>query len=341
MHHLSQLFGEILMKDTIEVLVTVQLCPENMQRLNAALAPAVIHHCKPDDLEAIRACVHKIDAAILEADAPECLLEGRKLRWIHCCHAGLDKTARPEVFERGIVLTSSAGRSAPALAEHAVMFMLALTYDLSARMHEQHMRQWHPERLFARNAMCGKTVGIVGMGNTGLALVRRLRAFDMRILGWRRSTEVPAGVEKVYSSEQNDSFEDFLKQCDFVVLCAGLNDRTWHMIDADALAHMPKGSYLINVSRGGLVNENALIDALRSGHLAGAGLDNFEVEPLSEASPLWTLPNVLITPHATPCVADREDQQLSYVLHNIEAFRGSKDFVNLLTQRDVYTHIEE
>lgn len=326
------------MPELKKVLVTAQLSRENMRRLEETLYPAVIYKCHPDDRAAIEKCIDDVDAAILAADAAPYVIAGKHLKWIHCCHAGLDQTACPEVFSRGIVLTGSAGRSAPALAEHAVMFMLGLTYDLPMLQRAREKREWCSGTLAARKAMNGKTVGIIGMGNTGRALVKLLKAFDMRILAWRRKPDPEEGVEKVYSAQNGEKLKTMLEQCDFVVLCAGLNDQTWHIINSETLGQMRKGACLINIGRGALVDEAAMIESLRNGWLAGAGLDNFETEPLPENSPLWDMPNVLMTPHATPCLEDREDRAVSYVLRNIEAFRRDGEFVNRLTEQDVYTH---
>lgn len=325
------------MPELREVLLTAQFRPSLMKRLEDALAPAVIHRCRPDDREAIEAVIDRVDAAILTGDAEGYIIAGKNLKWVHCAHAGLDKSARPEVFRRGIILTGSAGRSAPALAEHVLTFMLALTYDVPMLLRAQREHRWCSEALASRSAMTGKTVGIIGMGNTGRAVVKLLNAFDMRILAWRRKPQAQEGVEKVYCAASGDRLETVLGQCDYVVLCCGLNDETWQIMNADTLRAMRREAVLINIGRGRLVDEAALIEALRTGVIAGAGLDNFAVEPLSEDSPLWDMPGVLITPHATPSVPDREDRAVSYILQNIAAFRGNGEFVNRLTQRDVFT----
>ncbi len=325
------------MSELKEVLLTAQFRPPLMKRRETALAPALIHRCRPDDRAAIEAVIDRVDAAILAGDAEDYVIAGRNLKWIHCAHAGLDRSARPEVFRRGIILTGSAGRSAPALAEHVLTFMLALTYDVPMLLRAQREHRWCGEALASRSAMTGKTAGIIGMGNTGRAVVKLLKAFDMRILAWRRRPQAQEGVEKVYCAASGDRLETMLGQCDYVVLCCGLNDETWHIINADTLRAMRREAVLINIGRGGLVDEAALTEALRTGVIAGAGLDNFTVEPLRGDSPLWDIPNVLITPHATPTLPDREDRAVSYILQNIAAFRGGGEFVNRLTQRDVFT----
>lgn len=124
-----------------------------------------------------------------------------------------------------------------------------------------------------------------------------------------------------------------------MVLCCSLNDETWQMMNAKAFAAMKPTAYLINIGRSGLVDEPAMVEALKNGTIAGAGLDNFSVEPLPADSPLWDLPNVVITPHATPSIAGgSESKSVSFAIQNLNAFRGQGDFVNRLTDRDVFTH---
>lgn len=319
------------------VLVTAQLKPENRRRLEAALYPAQITWAHPKDAGAIDSCIQQVDGAILAADADERILSGQKLRWIHCCHAGLDKSARQEVFDRGIILTGSAGRSAPALAEHVLAFLLSLAYDMPGILNAQRAHRWCSRELSQRSAVFGKTMGIIGLGNTGRAVAKLAKGFSMEVLGWRRKNEAVSNVDRVYSADAGDDLGEMVAQCDFLVLCAGLNNGTRHLMDEKMLRRMKKTAYLINIGRGQLVEEAALIRALEEGTLAGAALDNFEVEPLPKDSPLWELPNVILTPHTTPSLPDREERALEYVLQNIAAYRRGSGFVNRLTKADIYT----
>lgn len=314
------------------------LSSENQKKLRKALEPAEVVFCTPDDKKTIADAIKKVDVAILNSDVDDLILTGPNLKWIHCCRAGLDRSARPEIFERGIILTSSSGRSAPALAEHALMFMLALTYDLPMLMKAKNEHKWAANReYFFKTGMYGKTAGIIGLGKTGTHVARLLKQFDMKVLGYRRSTDVPKNVDIVYSSNRGDSLEPILKESDYVILCTELNDQTWRMIGKNEISMMKPSAYIINVGRGELIDEAAMIKALETGVISGAGLDTFEVEPLPVENPLWDLPNTIITPHITPHLPDREDRMLEYVFHNIEAYRKGKGFVNQLTERSVYT----
>jgi phosphoglycerate dehydrogenase-like enzyme len=182
-----------------------------------------------------------------------------------------------------------------------------------------------------------KTAGIVGLGKTGGELARLLKQFNMKVLGWRRSTEKPEDIDTLYSSDRGGSIQPILAESDYIILCAGLNDQTWHLLGEREFSLMKKSAFVINMGRGALIDENSLICAIKNGDIAGAGLDTFEKEPLAESSPLWDMPNVIITPRITPRLPDREERALNFVYENIEAYRKGSGFINRLTERDIYT----
>lgn len=326
------------MPEIKKVLVTAYIGEENKEKLRRALAPAEVTFRMFTDKEGIAEAARDVDVAILNGDLYDSILASGALRWVHCCRAGVEKSARPEVFERGIILTSSSGRSAPALAEHALMFMLSLTYDVPMLLAAQAERKWAVSReYFMKTGLYRKTIGVIGLGKTGREVARLAKAFDMRVLGWKRSATPVENVDRVYASAEGESVDELLRESDYVVLCVELNDDTWHLMGRERLALMKKSAFLINMGRGGLVDEAALADALRDGVIAGAGLDTFEVEPLPADSPLWGMRNVMITPHITPQLPDREERMLSYVFENIRAYRGDGKFVNRVTERNMLT----
>lgn len=319
------------------VLVTARFSPEGQQTLLEAFTPARVTFCDPTDRETIAREVADAEVCILAWNLDEVILSGKKLKWVHSCIAGVERSAVPEVFERGIVLTSSAGRSADALAEHALMFMLGLTYDVPQLERSKAVHEWRAPEAFHRGGLRGKTVGIVGLGQTGQAVARLCKSFGMKVLGWRRSKDCPAGVDWVYSVEAGESLLPLLRKSDYVVLCTELNDETWHLMDGEKLAMMKPEAFLINMGRGALTDQLALTEALRNGTIAGAGLDVFASEPLPGEDPLWDLPNVMITPHATPAQPDQEARTIGYILKNLEAFRRHGNYVNRIEARSIYS----
>ena len=323
------------------VLATVAYQGDHLLRLERAFAPAPLVHLRRDDATGIAAALQEAEVAVLAGDLDGRFLDPQtapKLRWVHCDHAGLNKSARPAVFERGLLVTSSAGRSAPALAEHALFFMLALAYNYPAFLEAQRAHRWGISGQDTLRGLIGHTVGIVGLGNTGTELAPRCKAMGMRVLGYRRHAgEPPAGVDRVYSAERGDTLEPLLRESDFVVLAVPLSDATYHLISERELNQMKRPSYLVNMARGAVVDEAPLLAALKDGRLAGVGLDTFAQEPLPPESPLWDAPNTLITPHTTPQVPDRTGRSLEIIEQNVRRYRAGEPLLNLLKPEDVYT----
>ncbi|MCU6796549.1 D-2-hydroxyacid dehydrogenase [Paenibacillus sp. WQ 127069] len=320
------------------VLVTVEYAENHMARLKEALSPANIIHLSTKDASGIEEALKIADVALLHGDLDDRFLNAPNLRWIHCDHAGLNKSARPEVFEKGIIVTSSAGRSGPVLAEHVMYFSLALTYRFTSFYAAQQAHQWGIPGQNNLRGLYGKTMGILGLGNTGKELALRAKAFNMRVLGYRRSlSEIPEHVDKLFCADRGDTLDELLRESDIVALVLPLSNETHHLIGKRELELMKPSAFLVNLARGAVVDENALLLALREGTIAGAGLDTFSSEPLSADSPLWDAPNTLITPHCTPAVPDRNGRSLEFIRHNIHAYRTGGVMVNQLSERDIYT----
>jgi phosphoglycerate dehydrogenase-like enzyme len=308
-------------------------------KLVEALGPSVeIRRAKHSDIPAVKEGIKDADTAILAGDiSREVLAAAKELKWVHADHAGANNSAHPELFERGILLTASAGRSAPVLAEHAFFLMLSLVYNSRALDRQQRDHNWN--NLYVdRRGLYGKTIGIVGMGHTGKALASRAKAFGMKVLAYNRSAlEIPEGVDELYAAEKGETVEPLLAASDIVVLALRLSDETFHIIDERALRLMKKTAYLVNMARGAVVDETALYRALTGGTIAMAASDVFETEPLPKDSPLWDLPNFVMTPHCTPEVSDLALSGLNIICDNIRLYREGLPLRNALDTRDVYT----
>ena len=201
------------------VLSTVKYKEEHLTILREIFQDAQWYHVDPDDDQGIAAALEEVDVAVLAGDLDERFINAPKLRWVHCDHAGLNKSARPEVFERGLIVTSSAGRSGPALAEHVMFFALALTYRFPQFYEAQLNRQWGIPGMENLSALYGKTMGILGLGNTGKELAIRAKAFHMRVLGYRRSAgEIPPGVDHMYCRERGDTIDELLRESDIIAI---------------------------------------------------------------------------------------------------------------------------
>lgn len=321
------------------VLTTVAYDGWHWEKLASALSPAKIIKADSHDTERISEALKEADVAILRGDLNNQILnEGKLLKWIHCDHAGLNFSARPEVFQRNIILTGSAGRSGPVLAEHTFFLTLSLIYKMHEVSRQQKNHIWGGSMYVESRGLYSKTMGIIGMGFTGKEVAKRAKAFGMKVLGYDRSCEtLPEGVDEMFLADRGDSTEELLRRSDVVVLSVRLTDETYHMIDAHAFQHMKDTALLVNMARGSVVDEAALAEALRNGQIAGAGCDTFEYEPLAKESPLWDLPNMVITPHCTPEMPDLAAECLEIICDNIGRYRRGEAMRNQLGTRDIYT----
>lgn len=218
------------------------------------------------------------------------------LRWMQTHSAGADRPIYGELRARNVVVTTASGANAIPVAQMALTGMLMLARRMPELIDAQQRRVWEPLLgVRAPADLRGQTAVVVGLGPIGLELARLLKMLGLRVLGVRRNSGPCSGVDETMSAEQ---LPIALVRADWLLLTCPLTAQTRSMIDATAIAQMPRGARVINVSRGEVIVEADLIAALKSGHLGGAHLDVFVQEPLSSNSPLWQLPNVIITPHS-------------------------------------------
>lgn len=255
-----------------------------------------------------------------------------KLKFIQSISAGTDQYDRALLRERGIRLASAAGVNALAVAEHAMALMLALARRLPEARDHQQAKRWRGmiSEIAAREDELGdKTLLIVGLGRIGARLARLAKAFDMRVIATRRdATQGAEGVDAVFG---HGRLHELLPEADVVALTCPLTPETEGLIDAAALAAMKPTAHLINVARGRVVDETALIEALRQRRIAAAGLDVTHEEPLPATSPLWAMPQVLITPHTAGETQRYEDRVIDILLENLERlWRGETALMNAI-----------
>lgn len=303
--------------------------------LEAAVPEATIVYVSQSDSTTLQKEI--VDAEVVVITGRPDVSEARKLQWMHWDAAGLDSIANDSYIHSGFMITGSAGRSAPALAEHALFFMLNHAYQIRTVLAAQKKHQWGYPGQQEMKALFSQTIGIIGMGHTGYALARRAKALNMRVLAYSRSTHECPDVDQMYSESLGNCVDEILPECDFVVMAAALTDKTYHMLGKKQFQAMKTSSFLVNVGRGKTIDEDALLEALRLGEIAGAGLDTFGVEPLPENSPLWDEPNVYITPHFTPACPDKLGRSLNIVIENVGLYRRGEQLINLLRLDDAYT----
>jgi D-3-phosphoglycerate dehydrogenase len=307
----------------------IALCyPVERRHVDQIAAAAPTAHVVDAGQERIAAEILTADIFCGHAKVPvdwEAVVRGGRLRWIQSSAAGLDHCLVPAVVDSDVVVTSASGVLADQVTEHAVALATGLTRSLPVFFRAQQAKEFirRPTR-----DLHHRTVGIVGFGGVGRRLAEVLHAFKTRILATDMfPVDKPDYVDNLWPA---DRLYELLAAAEVVFLCAPLTAQTRGMIDAHALAAMQPGSILINVARGPLVVETALVAALESGHLAAAALDVTEQEPLSPASRLWEMPNVIITPHVGGQSRFRIDQMTDFFCENLRRYQAGQPLLNLV-----------
>jgi len=266
--------------------------------------------------------VHDADGLIGWGIDAKLLAAARNLRWIHASGSGVERYDLEELARRGIVLTNSSGVSAPNMAEHVLGMMIALIRRFPRLMRAQVERAWRDDATHREvGELLRQTVLVVGVGDIGQAVAQRSSAFGMRVHGLRQRDVAPPppGFEKVFGSAE---LHDALADADHVVVTLPDTPRSRGMFDMAAFNAMKLGAAIYNVGRGPVIDTAALIAALESGHLGGAGLDVTDPEPLPAESPLWEMENVLITAHTSGATPRYWQRQSELIIENIRRIQN-------------------
>ena len=257
----------------------------------------------------------------------------KRVKWVHCRNAGLDNLLFPALVESPVPMTNGRGVFSQSIAEFVIGAAVYFVKDFRRLIRNQEAGRWEH---FDVDELRGQTMCIVGYGDIGRACAQRAHAMGMRVLAVRRRPELSQGdpcISGVYSMEQ---MLGILPQSDFVVAAAPLAPGTRHLIGEAALAAMKNTAVVMNVGRGPVVDEVALIRALQSGRIRGAALDVFEVEPLPADSPLWKLENVLLSPHSTDHTKTWLEDAMQFFIDNFERYTTGKPLVNIVDKRAGY-----
>ncbi len=257
------------------------------------------------------------------------LLQAEELRWIAVGGSGVDHL-RPWDTGR-VTVTNSAGVAADMMVEYILGGFLHFTLDVPGLQRDQQARHWDAARLV--RPLAGRTLLIAGLGHTGQALAARAKAFGMQVIGTRARPRETENVDEVHSSAE---ITGLWGRADFIAICTPLLAETRNLVDAGAFAAMKPGAIFADVSRGGVVNEAALVDALQCGHLGGAVLDVFTTEPLPSDSPVWTLPNTLISPHCSSVYAEWEMNSARMFSANLRRWRNGEPLRNIVDPQRGY-----
>jgi phosphoglycerate dehydrogenase-like enzyme len=256
-------------------------------------------------------------------------LASPNLRWVHSRMAGLDKMLFPELVESPIPLTNGTGVFSQSLGEWALAVILYFAKDIRRLLRNQEACRWEE---FDVEELPGQTVGIVAYGDIGRAVASRVHAMGMRVLALKRHPPASPDpfVDRFYGPAQ---LHEMLGESDFVVVAAPLTRETHHMISDDALAAMKPNAVLINVGRGPVVDQAALVRALSSRKIKGAGLDVFEHEPIPPDDPIYKLPNVLISPHSADHTKDWLNDAMRFFIDQYWSFSKGEPLKNLVDKQ--------
>lgn len=291
------------------------------------------------------AICHDLDCALLEiVDADiylgwhfpkELFPVTKKLKWIQFGSAGIDHTLFPELLESEIILTTVSGIHPVPVAEHVMGLMLALTRRLYIAIEQQTRSEWNRKQIsHTSEELSGKTVGIIGLGKIGLHIARLCKSFGMTVIGTKGNVGDP--LPNVDVALPPSGLDDVLQPSDVLVLVVPLTTGTRALIGERELDLMKPGSFIVNVARGQMIDHDALIKKLQSGHISGAALDVFPEEPLPPDSPIWHAPNLIVTPHtggSTPSYPERASEIFKA---NLDAFLSGKPMKNVFDRKRGY-----
>ncbi len=269
---------------------------------------------------------------------PEQYIAAKKLRWIHSPAAAVHQLMYPELIRSNVIVTNSSNVHGPVVAEHAISVLLALAKRLPQAMHYQREKKWAQTLLWNESPrpreVSGATVVVVGVGGIGSAFIHHARHFGMHVIAVRESVSKGKGeADEVVSLSDLDKV---LPRADYILLCTPVTPATTGMINESRLNRMKPDAYIINVGRGPLIDEAALLHALQTKRIAGAALDVFVEEPLPAESPLWSLDNLLITPHTAAVTERLWDRHSELIVENLRRLLAGQPLLNVVDKSKGY-----
>ena len=307
--------------------------PEELRRRAQELCPDARVVITPDR-EEIEPLLNEIEVAAARFPI-QWIPRARNLRWFQQWGAGTDWLLNhPEITQLDFHLTNASGVSAIPISEHIFAFMLAFARRLPEAMKAQALRRWDRLMETPTFELAGKTMLLVGVGAIGRKTAQMAAALDMRVIGVRSNPS--KSVDEVDRMVGTEDMLEVLPDADFVVLTIPLTEETRGIVNREFFDRMKPSAYLINIGRGGTVDQDALIEALLTEKIAGAGLDVFETEPLPETSPLWGFPNVIITGHYSGETPHYNQRALEIFIDNLERYSRGHELRNLVDKQKGY-----
>jgi phosphoglycerate dehydrogenase-like enzyme len=332
----------------LTIFAAVDVSTQALQRIRVIAAGNSVE-CRPcANADDVRDHIPPDTEVLLSRYLPDCFI-AKKLKWVQTFGAGVDHLRAHPLARTNVLFTTSSGIHAKAISELVFAFLLYFQRSLGKIQQYSRLRKWPtPADLytfFDRPELSGQTLGVVGYGSIGREVSRVATAFGLRVLGVRRNPECPPGLRFGAGSPAPDIVEglygmdrlvEVATETDYLVICLPLTSETRHCISRNVLRAMKPTAVLINVARGGVIDEVALVEALGEQRIAGAALDVYEQEPLPSGHPLYTLDNVLLSPHVAGARGDYVDQVIEVFITNLERFLGGKPLLNLVDWQREY-----
>ena len=313
------------------------LPPDLARKVEADVAHVSVR--SPATREEADAMLSEVDVVLGFAVRPANFARASRLRWIHSTAASVTGVLFPELVASDVVVTNARGLHADAMAEHAIAMMLAFARRLHHARDAQHAHAWAQTPMWEGSpsieSLAGGTLGLVGLGAIGSAIAVRARAMGMRVIALRRkpADRVPAPAHAQWPVSR---LHELLPRVDWLVLAAPHTPETDCMIGWEELTLMKPSARLMNLGRGALVDEAALIEALREGRIAGAALDVFDEEPLPPGSPLWDMPEVIVTPHTSGLAPRYWERAMEQFTANLRRFMAGEPLENVVDKQAGY-----
>jgi phosphoglycerate dehydrogenase-like enzyme len=259
--------------------------------------------------------------------AREIFIAGKKLRWVQIGGAGVETTLYPEMVESDVVLTNTSGAYDIPIADHVLAMILCFARGLNMFIRHQIEGVWRGTSLIE---LAGQTILIIGLGSIGMAVAQRAHGFDMRIIAIDvMEVDKPEYIERI---EKPEKLHEFLPEADFIAICCPLTQKTYRLIGEAEFQKMKPTAYIINPARGKIIDESAMNLALLEKRIAGAGLDVFEQEPLPPDSPLWKMPNVIITTHSAGGSPVTGERMMDITCENLRRFIAGEKLINIVNK---------
>jgi phosphoglycerate dehydrogenase-like enzyme len=312
-----------------KILISFNLADQHIQKIKETGLDLEI--VKSKDKKECQKLIEDVDVLFAGVFTREMLFAAQQLKWVHYFGAGVDSILFPEFVESPIILTSSSGVHSIPVSEHVLGLMLSFTRGLHVSIVNQIKKKWEKVPV---SELYGKTVGIVGLGNIGSEVARKVKCFGTNVIAVKKNlVEKPNYVDELLPVKD---LKELFAKSDFVVLTLPLTTETRGLIGESHLKSMKKTAYLINVSRGEIIQEKALVKALKEGWFAGAGLDVFKNEPLPSNSELWNMKNVIITPHMAGSTPYYWERTTAIFCENLRRFTRKEKMINMINKSEGY-----